>query len=255
MELLLMLLATLVFPFILLWGFYIVHPREEIVILQFGKHVATIKERGMRWMHPVGRELRRVSTRDTTLHIPVSTVVDKNGNPIQISAVVVYRVVDCVKAALDVEDHHKFIADQASAVVKGVAATFPYESADKDIPCLKKEDSAVTTALVAELQQAVAAAGIEVVSVRFNDLTYSPEIAQAMLMRQQAMALIDARKTIVEGAVDIVRDAMGQLGDAGFELEGSHRDMLISNLLVVICSGENAQPVVQVGAGPTQERK
>ena len=89
MEYLLMFLGTIVFPFILLWGFYIVHPREEIVVLRFGKHVATIRELGMRWMHPIGRELRRVSTKDTTLHIPVSTVVDVNGNPIQISAVVV----------------------------------------------------------------------------------------------------------------------------------------------------------------------
>lgn len=255
MEILLMLLGTLVFPPLLLWGFFVVSPREEIVVLRFGKHIATVRERGMRWIHPVGRELRRVSTRDTTLHIPVSTVVDKLGNPIQISAVVVYRVVDCIKATLDVEDHHKFISDQASAVVKGVAATFPYESPDADKPCLKKEDGIVTEALVRALQTAVMAAGIEVVSVKFNDLTYSPEIAQAMLMRQQALALIDARKTIVEGAVEIVRDAMERLNAAGFELENNQRDVLISNLLVVICSGENAQPVVQVGAAPSQERK
>jgi regulator of protease activity HflC (stomatin/prohibitin superfamily) len=255
MGLLLILLGTLVFPPILLWGFFVISPREEIVILRFGKHVATVKEQGMRWMHPIGRELRRVSTRDTTLHIPVSTVVDKSGNPIQISAVVVYRVVDCIKATLDVEDHHKFIGDQASAVVKGVAATFPYESPDSDKPCLKKEDSIVSEALVRALQTAVMAAGIEVVSVKFNDLTYSPEIAQAMLMRQQALALIDARKTIVEGAVEIVRDAMERLTAAGFKLEAHQRDVLISNLLVVICSGENAQPVVQVGASPAQERK
>jgi len=246
LETLLVVGLTIMFPPILLFGFFVVNPREEIVVLRFGKYVTTLKEQGIRWIHPVGRTLHRISTRDTTLDIPSETVVEKNGNPIQISAVVLYRVSDTVKASLHVENYRQFLNDQAGAVIKRVSSLFPYESADAEISCLKKESDVVTKAFIGELQEAVDPAGIEVLMVRLNDLTYAPEIAQAMLMRQQAMALIDARKTIVEGAVQIVRDAVTQLNEAGFDLDESDRDQLISNLLVVLCSGERAQPVLAV---------
>jgi regulator of protease activity HflC (stomatin/prohibitin superfamily) len=255
MELFLVLLFSCIFPPILLFGFFVVNPREEIVVLRFGKYVTTLKTQGIRWIHPVGRALHRISTRDTTLDIATTTVVEINGNPIEISAVVLYRVEDTYRAALHVEDYKKFIADQAGAVVKRVASQFPYESADDTRPCLKKESDEVTKAFIAELQEAVNAAGIRVLGVRLNDLTYAPEIAQAMLMRQQALALIDARKTIVEGAVEIVRDAVQRLQAAGLEVREDQRDALVSNLLVVLCSGERAQPVLQVQAGARSHGK
>jgi regulator of protease activity HflC (stomatin/prohibitin superfamily) len=248
MELFLVVLVTIVFPPILLCGFFVVHPRQEIVVLRFGKYVTTLQTQGIRWIHPVGRTLHRISTRDTTLDISPTTVVEVNGNPIEISAVVVYRVEDTYKAALHVENYKEFIEDQAGAVVKRVAAQFPYESADPRNPCLKKESEEVTERFITELQEAVDPSGIRVLGVRLNDLTYAPEIAQAMLMRQQAMALIDARKTIVQGAVEIVRDAVDQLRAADLEVHQAERDELISNLLVVLCSGERAQPVLQVQA-------
>lgn len=246
LEMLLVVIISIIFPPILLFGFFIVNPREEIVVLRFGKYVTTLRTQGIRWIHPVGRSLHRISTRDTTLDIATTTVVEVNGNPIEISAVVVYRVEDTYKAALHVENYRVFIEDQAGAVVKRVAAKFPYESADPHKPCLKKESEEVTELFIAELQEAAAPAGIRVLNVRLNDLTYAPEIAQAMLMRQQAMALIDARKTIVEGAVEIVRDAVDRLNEAGLEVDDAERDALISNLLVVLCSGERTQPVLQV---------
>ena len=246
MEMLLVVAVSIVFPPILLFGFFIVNPREEIVVLRFGKFVTTLKTQGIRWIHPVGRKLFRISTRDTTLDIATTTVVEVNGNPIEISAVVVYRVQDTYKAALHVENFRVFIEDQAGAVVKRVAAQFPYESGDPTKPCLKKESDEVTQHFIADLQDAVNPSGIRVLGVRLNDLTYAPEIAQAMLMRQQAMALIDARKTIVEGAVEIVRDAVERLKAAGLEVKEADRDELISNLLVVLCSGERPQPVLQV---------
>ena len=169
-------------------------------------------------------------------------------SPINISAVVVYRVQDSRKAALDVESFHTFLSDQAGAVIKRVSSRFPYESPDKSEPCLKSECNEVTKAYIAELQQAVDAAGIRVINVTLNDLTYAPEIAQAMLMRQQALALIDARKTIVEGAVAIVHDAVERLRAAGLEVSPAQKEVLISNLLVVLCSGGHAQPVLQVQA-------
>lgn len=251
MEIFLTLLITLIFPPILLFGYYIVNPRQEIVVIRWGKYIKTVKNQGIRWSHPVGRHLHRLSTQDTTLDIATTTVVERNGNPILISAVVIYRVEDSRKAALDVADHNLFIADQASAVIKRVSSTFPYESPDESEPCLKVESDVVTNAYVLELQEAVNPAGIQVIGVKLNDLTYAPEIAQAMLMRQQALALIDARKTIVEGAVDIVKDAIQQLEDANQALSDAQRQVLISNLLVVICSGDSAQPVIQVQAQQT----
>jgi len=218
--------------------------------VRFGKYLTTLKTQGIRWSHPVGRKLHRISTRDATLNLERETVVELNGNPVQISAVVVYRVEDTFKAALQVENFHSFIQDQAGAVIKRVASRFPYESADDARQCLKKESDVVTQQFVEELQSVVDPAGVRILGVRLNDLTYAPEIAQAMLMRQQALALIDARKTIVEGAVEIVRDAVDRLQAAGLEVKASERDALVSNLLIVLCSGEKAQPVLQVQAGP-----
>ncbi|MDG1896860.1 MAG: SPFH domain-containing protein [Fuerstiella sp.] len=239
---------SIIFPPILLFVFFVVNPREEMVVLRFGTYVTTLKTQGIRWIHPVGRTLKRIPTRDTTLDIATTTVVERNGNPIQISAVVLYRVEDTYKAAIDVENYRQFIEDLSGAVVKRVSSTFPYESPDHSEPCLKVETDDVSSAFVSELQEAVDPSGIRVLSVRLNDLTYAPEIAQAMLMRQQAMALIDARKTIVEGGTEIVKDAVERLQSAGLELGAAERDALVQNLLVVICSGDHAQPVVQVGA-------
>ncbi len=246
---LMLLVAVLVGLIFGLGGLLIVKPREEVVVLQFGKYVRTLPSEGLHWVQPIGRELRHIPTQDITLHVNTATVVERNGNPILISAVVVYRVEDTRRAALDVENFRRFIEDQAGAVIKRVSAQFPYESADAGQPCLKKENEMVTKCFMEELQKAVSPAGIRVLSVRLNDLTYAPEIAQAMLMRQQALALIDARKTIVEGAVTIVRDAVERLHAAGLEVSTPQREMLISNLLVVLCSGERPQPVLQVQAG------
>ncbi len=251
MGTLLVIVTTIIFPPLLLFGFFVISPREEVVVLRFGQFVSTLKNQGIQWIHPVGRRLIRISTRDTTLDIATTTVVERNGSPILISAVVIYKVENTYKAALDVEDHRQFIEDQAGAVIKRVSATFPYESPDGSEPCLKAESEAVTEAYVSELQQAVHPAGIRVLGVKLNDLTYAPEIAQSMLMRQQALSMIDARKTIVEGAVEIVRDAIGRLQRAGLEVGEAQREQLASNLLIVLCSGEHAQPVLQVQANRT----
>lgn len=248
MEIALVVVVSIIFPPILLFGFFVVNPREEMVVLRFGKYIGTLRTEGIRWIHPVGRSLRRIPTRDLTLHMETSTVVERNGSPINISAVVVYRVRDTRKAALDVDNFHSFISDQAGAVIKRVSSRFPYESFDKSEACLKNESDEVTKGYIDDLQEAVNPAGIQVLGVKLNDLTYAPEIAQAMLMRQQALALIDARKTIVEGAVAIVSDAVDRLKAAGLEVSPAQKEVLISNLLVVLCSGEHAQPVLQVQA-------
>lgn len=245
MGFLLKLLVSIIFPPILLGGFFIVNPNEEVVLISFGEYLHTFKREGINWAHPLGRILQRISIKATTLDVKSSTVVDLNGNPIHISAVVVYRVMESRKAALDVENYSKFLADQAGAVIKRVCSRYPYESTE-DKPCLKKENPEITSALNNELQSAVNPAGIRALSVKFNDLTYSPEIAQAMLMRQQAIAFIAARKTIVEGAVELVKDAIDRLKNSGFDFPAEKRDELIANLLIVLCGGEGAKPVIQV---------
>ncbi|NOY74065.1 MAG: SPFH domain-containing protein [Gammaproteobacteria bacterium] len=248
MGLFLRLITGLFFPPILLFGFYIVRPREEAVILSFGEFMGVDQVEGIRWRHPVGREIRRISTQDNTLDISSSTVVDFNGNPINISAIVVYRIKDTRKAAIDVANAHKFLEDQAGAIIKGVCSKYPYDHHDGRAVCLKNESEEISTELVSELQDAVNLAGIIVQSVKFNDLAYAPEIAQAMLMRQQAQAFIEARKTIVDGAVSLVKDACDQLEGDGINLSTPSKEQLVTNLLVVLCSGESAQPVVQVQA-------
>jgi regulator of protease activity HflC (stomatin/prohibitin superfamily) len=196
----------------------------------------------------MGRKLIGIPTFEITLPVATTTAVDAHGNPIQVGAVVVYRVKDIRKAALEVESFGYFIENQAGAVVKAVSARFPYHSTNPEVPCLKGESETVRQTYIRKLQKAVESAGIGVLDVRLNDLTYAPEIAQAMLVRQQALALIDARKTIVDGAVAIVCDAVSKLQTEGIQLTDSQKEILISNLLVVLCSGERAQPVMQVQA-------
>ncbi len=232
-------------------GFITVKPREGVVVLSFGSYSGAIDSEGIHWVFPVGRRLIRVPTSEITLQVPATTVVDGQGNPIQVGAVVVYRVKDVRKAVLEVESFRDFIDSKAGAVVKGVSAGFPYHSTNPDVPCLKGESETVRRTYIKELQKAVESAGISVLDVRLNDLTYAPEIAQAMLMRQQALALIEARKTIVDGAVAIVCDALNRLEAAGIQMTDSQKEVLISNLLVVLCSGERAQPVMQVQAHST----
>lgn len=239
-------LAFLVFflLFFFLPGLFILRPRQEAVILRWGKFVGVIRGEGIRWSQPWGRTILKVSTQDQTFELHKATVVEAIGNPIEISAIVAYRVEDSRRALLDVVDYQSFVRDQATAVIKRVAAKFPYDSPRDDIPCLRKESHEVSAQLIEELQEAVKSAGVQILSVRLNDLAYAPEIAQAMLIRQQAMAVVDARKTIVEGAVEIVRDGIDRLAKAGLSMSKERQEELVANLMVVICSGERVTPTV-----------
>lgn len=236
--------------FWLLPGLFIIGPREAAVIIKWGKFRGVEDNEGIHFWSPWGRRLIRIATTQNSLEVPRTTVVEKNGNPIEISAVVVYHVSDVRKAAIDVASFSAFVRDQSTAVIKRVAATFPYESPDPEVPCLRKESQHVTDKLIAELQTVVAQAGVTIDSVRLNDLTYAPEIAQAMLMRQQAQALVDARKTIVDGAVGMVRDCIARLHENGLEVSPAQREQLVANLLVVLCSSERVQPTLAVSERP-----
>jgi len=246
LELLCLLFIAMFVAPIFLSGFFTLEPGIEAVHLSFGNYVQTITEPGIHFVQTIGRTLRKVSVRQVTHDIPISTVVEATGNPVLVSAVLRYQVIEAEKAVLNVDNHAQFVADQASAILKRVVSRYPYESPDPEVACLRKETGEIGVALKHELQKVVKVAGVKVISVKLNDLTYAPEIAQAMLIRQQAIALIDARKAIVEGAVEMVRDAAEQLEACGFRLPSSEQNRLVANLMVVLCSSQDTQPVVPI---------
>jgi regulator of protease activity HflC (stomatin/prohibitin superfamily) len=219
-------------------GFFVVEPRQAHVLLYWGKYRRTIDAPGLHWVFPLGLDRRILHTRDVVLQIPLTTVVEKHGNPIQVSAVAIYRVKDPARALIDVQGYQRYVQNQASAVLKTVAANYPYEARDPRQPCLKKESQEVLDSLRDSLQRGVENAGIHVELVRLNDLTYAPEIAQSMLLRQQAQAMVDARRTLVEGAVHTTADALERLHKAGIALALPTKMRLSTSLTLLLCAGD-----------------
>jgi len=226
---------------ILLRCLFIVEPREAHILLHWGRYSRTVTEPGIRFAFPIGLRRMKVSTRYIAFSLPVTTVVERSGNPIQVSCVVVYRIVDAQRAVLDVQQYHQFITTQASTVLKTVCARYPYEGRTPQDPSLKHESDEILQMLTSELGKLVHNAGLEVALVRLNDLTYAPEIAQSMLLRQQAQAMVDARRTLVEGAVETVREALAQLEQSGMTLSPGARDRLATNLTLLLCAGERGE--------------
>jgi regulator of protease activity HflC (stomatin/prohibitin superfamily) len=237
-------LGILFFPITLLFSWVIVHPQEEKVVLIWGKLHKLFPNPGLHWVNIWGRQVLPVSTKRQTLDLARTVVADGNGNPIMIAAVVTYQYVDSIKVALEVEDAHDFVKTQAMAVLKQIASKYPYESPQGH--SLKAEAQAIGAEMVAALQVKIDPAGTKVEAFELSDLSYAPEIAQAMLVRQQAQALVDARKIVVQGATEIVNDAIEQLSERGLDLPASDRARLVSNLLTVICGDANVQPTFPI---------
>lgn len=229
-----------------LLGFFIVQPRTQVVVLRFGKYAKTIQQDGIAYSFPFGRRLYRLSAQVVSIELPRMTVLEAHGNPIEVSAVCAYRVAQASRAVLDIADVGTYVQLLATAVVKNVCAQFPYASTEANEPCLRKESEVISTALVRELQTLVTPAGVEVLQVRLNDLQYSPEIAQSMLLRQQAMAMVDARRTIVDGAVWTVTNADKRIIEAGLGTTPALREAFAASLMLVLCSGERVQTFMPV---------
>jgi len=243
-DLLSLVLGIIFFPVTLLGSWVIVHPQEEKLILIWGKLGRVLKSPGMLFVNIWGRKVIAISTKQQTIEIPKSVVADANANPIITAAICTFKVVDSEKAALDVEDYLAFVKSQAVAVLKQVASKYPY-SADDGV-CLKDETAQIGEEMVSVLSAKVRAAGVKVISYEISDLSYAPEIAQAMLVRQQAQALVDARKIVVEGAVEIVDGAMTQLKERGIDIDPSHQSKIVGNLLAIICGDAKVQPTYAV---------
>jgi regulator of protease activity HflC (stomatin/prohibitin superfamily) len=229
-----------------LGGFFIVQPRMQVVVLRFGNYVKTIQEDGIAYVFPMGRKLYHLSSQVISIDLPRMMVLEANGNPLEVSAVCAYQVREARKAVLEVENCNFYVHNLATAVVKNVCSHYPYETPDPNQPCLKKESELITRHLIHELQELVEPAGVEILQVRFNDLTYAPEIAQSMLLRQQALAMVDARRTIVEGAVWTVVNAQQRMQAAGLALAPELADSFASNLMLVLCSGERVQTFMPI---------
>jgi regulator of protease activity HflC (stomatin/prohibitin superfamily) len=232
--------------FLLASGFFVLSPNEARVVLFFGRYVGTVNRAGFHWTVPLSIK-RRITLRVRNFESAKLKVSDSDGNPVEIAAVVVWRVFDTAKAAFGVDDHVAYVAVQAEAAVRHLATLHPYESHDADRPSLR-DAAVVSEELSGELRERVALAGVEVLESRITHLAYAPEIAQAMLARQQASAIVAARFKIVEGAVGMVRLALASLREQDVvELDEERKAQMVSNLLVVLCGDRAAQPVVNTG--------
>jgi regulator of protease activity HflC (stomatin/prohibitin superfamily) len=237
--------GALVFA-VLASGFLILSPNEARVVQFFGRYVGTVNQPGLHWTVPLSTK-RGISLRVRNFESAVLKVSDADGNPVEIAAVVVWRVSDSAKAAFAVSDHVAYVAVQSEAAVRHLATMYPYESHDSDRPSLR-DATVVSEELTGELRERVALAGVEVLESRVTHLAYAPEIAQAMLARQQANAIVAARFKIVEGAVGMVRQALADLREQGVvELDEERKAQMVANLLVVLCGDRAAQPVVNTG--------
>jgi regulator of protease activity HflC (stomatin/prohibitin superfamily) len=221
---------------------------EARVVQLFGSYRGTIREPGLQWVNPFA-ERRGVSTRIRNHETPLAKVNDADGNPIEISAVVVWRVEDTAKALYSVDDYVKFVATQTETAVRRIATSYAYETHGSGQLSLRDNADEITHQLSAEIQERVISAGVKIIESRLTRLSYAAEIAQAMLRRQAASAVVGARKVIVEGAVGMVKLALNQLEAEGVvELDEERKAAMVSNLLVVLCSEQATQQVVNTGS-------
>jgi regulator of protease activity HflC (stomatin/prohibitin superfamily) len=227
-------------------GFTVIGPNEARVIQFFGRYVGTVATAGFHWVIPFTTK-RRLSQRVSNFETARLKVADADGNPVEIAAVVVWRVADTYRAAFGVDDYAEYVAVQSEAAVRHLATSYPYEAHDSGRPSLR-EGTVVSEELTTELRDRVELAGVEVLESRITHLAYAPEIAQAMLARQQASAVVAARFKIVEGAVGMVTNALERLrAENVVDLDEERKAQMVSNLLVVLCGDRSAQPVVNTG--------
>ncbi|MBB1254717.1 SPFH domain-containing protein [Streptomyces sp. OF3] len=228
-------------------GVKMVAPGEARVIQLFGRYVGTLRTDGLRWVNPLTSSTK-ISTRVRNHETATLKVNDANGSPIEIAAVVVWQVEDTAQAVFAVDDYEEFVTTQTETALRHIATHYPYE-ADGDTLSLRDNAVSITDRLSAEVEARVAAAGVTVIESRFTHLAYAPEIASAMLQRQQAGAIIAARKLIVEGACGMVEEAVSRISEGDFvDLDEERKAAMVSNLLVVLCGDRAPHPVVNAGS-------
>jgi len=233
---------------VMLAGFYMVEPNQSAVLTLFGRYVGSVQETGLRWNNPFF-SVKKVSLRVRNFESGRLKVNELDGSPIEIAAVIVWRVVDSAEAVFNVDDYESFVQVQSESALRAMATSYPYDSHDDGGISLRSHQAEVSQFLKEQLDERLTTAGVDVIDARISHLAYAPEIAQAMLQRQQAGAIIAARTRIVEGAVSMVEMALDQLKAKGVvELDNERRAVMVSNLLVVLCSDRATQPVVNTGS-------
>ncbi|GAA4480897.1 SPFH domain-containing protein [Rhodococcus olei] len=229
-----------------LTGFTVINPNEARVVQFFGRYVGSVSDAGFQWVIPLTTK-RRVTLRVRNFETSKLKVNDAAGNPVEIAAVVVYKVVDSGKATFAVDDYEEYVAIQSETAVRHLATTHPYDS-DQSAGTSLRDGTEVAAELTAELRDRTELAGIDIIEARITHLAYAPEIAQAMLVRQQAAQVVAARTKIVEGAVGMVGLALDRLREQGLvELDEERKANMVSNLLVVLCGDKATQPIVNTG--------
>ncbi|MEU4873739.1 SPFH domain-containing protein [Streptomyces sp. NPDC021608] len=233
--------------FLAMCGLNTVAPGEARVVQLFGRYRGTIREDGLRWVNPFTSRTK-ISTRVRNHETAVLKVNDAYGNPIELAAVVVWNVQDTAQASFEVDDFLEFVATQTEAAVRHIAIEYPYDSHDENGLSLRGNAEEITEKLAVELHARVEAAGVRIIESRFTHLAYAPEIASAMLQRQQAGAVVAARREIVDGAVGMVEAALGRIAEQGIvELDEERKAAMVSNLMVVLCGDRAPQPVLNTG--------
>jgi SPFH domain / Band 7 family len=228
-------------------GFVVIQPNQAAVVVFLGSYLGTVHRSGFIWTWPL-TERRTVSLRVKNFDSQILKVNDAVGNPVEVAAVVVWRVVDTAKAVFDVEDYEEFVKIQTETAVRHMASLYPYDSYEEGVSSLRANADAVTDSLHRELQEHLQTAGVEVLRTQLRRLAYATEIAADMLRRQQADAVVAARSRIVEGAVGMVDMALAMLSEKGIvQLDEERKAAMVSNLLVVLCGESRAQPVVNTG--------
>ena len=231
-----------------LFGLYMVEPNQAAVLSLFGRYVGTVKDTGLRWNNPFFAK-RKVSLRVRNFESGKLKVNELEGSPIEIASVIVRKVVDSAEAVFNVDDYESFVHIQSESALRAMASSYPYEPHNDGDIALRSHATEVSRHLTEEIQARLEQAGVEVIEARISHLAYSAEIAQAMLQRQQANAVIAARTRIVEGAVGMVEMALDRLAERKVvELDDERRAAMVSNLLVVLCGDRGPQPVLNTGS-------
>ena len=234
---------------LILWaGLFLVHPNEAKVLQLFGKYAGTVHDAGLKWANPFYTKTP-VSTRIRNFESGMLKVNDSRGSPIEIAAVVVWKVFDTAEALFEVDDYEEFVQIQSESALRNLSTAYPYEPHEGEGTALRSHPGEIAQALRKEIQDRLDQAGVTVIEARISHLAYSPEIANAMLRRQQASAIIAARTQLVAGAVGMVEMALNELKKGGIvELDEERKAAMVSNLLVVLCGEEAVRPVVNTGS-------
>lgn len=240
-------IAALILVGIGFFGFYMVQPNQCAVLQLFGRYVGSDLQTGLRWANPFYSK-QKVSLRVRNFESGKLKVNDHSGNPVEIAAVVVWKVVDSAEAVFEVEDYENFVSIQSEAALRFLASSYPYEAVEDIDISLRSNGPEVTDLLKGEIQARLDKAGVEVLEARISHLAYAPEIASAMLQRQQARAVVMARQQLVEGAVGMVELALARLSEKNMvQLDEERKAAMVSNLLVVLCGDHQVQPVINTG--------